>query len=51
MSAYTDIRDRAWAILTSQGVDPLDCSQALWSAACETARSDLMVEIRREARS
>ena len=47
----TAVRDRACFILALQGVDPVTCSQALWSAACETARSDLAVEAGRARRA
>lgn len=46
-SAAEAVRDRAYAILTAQGVDPLAASATLWSAACETARSDMAVEAAR----
>lgn len=37
-------RDRAHAICIRWGVDPFDASHAVWSAACEVARADLLVE-------
>lgn len=45
-----DIESRAHDILTAQGTDPSTCCSALYSAACETARSDLKVEAARKAR-
>lgn len=44
------VRDRAYEILTRQGIHPLDASQTLWSMACETARSELAVEAARARR-
>jgi len=45
------VRDRAYDILVARGVDPFDAHTTVWSAACETARSDLLVEAARLRRT
>jgi len=39
------VRDRAHVVLARQGVDAHEASPALWSAACETARSEIALEL------